>query len=115
MEQNCEQVYLIKTRRFLKTIVDPRPLSYEPPPFPSLYWPFPVDGTQTTYLYDAYSMWRFTFFWTLICVVGVHMAAAGYTCVIQYRNWKVIWVVPIVYVIIGGIEAMIAGNVVGGL
>ena len=43
------------------------------------------------------------------------MAAAGYACVIQYRNWKVIWVVPIVYLIIGGIEALIAGNVVGGL
>lgn len=60
-------------------------------------------------------MWRFTLYWTLICVVGVHMAAAGYACVMQYRNWKIIWVVPVVYLIIGGIEALIAGNVVGGL
>ena len=100
---------------FLRTVVDPKPLSYNPPPFPSLYWPFPVSGTQTAYLYDAHSMWLFTLYWTLICVVGVHMCAAGYACMIQYKNWKVIWVVPIVYVIIGGIEAVIAGNVVGGL
>lgn len=60
-------------------------------------------------------MWLFTLYWTLICVVGVHMAAAGYAVVMQYKNWKIIWVVPIVYLIIGGIEAVIAGNVVGGL
>lgn len=106
---------LISTRRFLKVIVEPKPLSYEVPPFPSLYWPFPVDGTQTAYLYDAPAMWRFTLYWTLIFVVGVHMAAAGYACAMQYHNWKIIWVVPLVYLIIGGIEALIAGNVVGGL
>ena len=60
-------------------------------------------------------MWRFTLYWTLICVVGVHLAAAGYACAMQFRNWKIIWVAPVVYVIIGGIEALIAGNVVGGL
>jgi hypothetical protein len=106
---------LIAHSEFLKTQVDPRPLSYVPPPFPSLYWPFPDSGTQTAYLYDARSMWRFTLYWTLICVVGVHMAAAGYACVMQYRNWKIIWVVPVIYLVIGGIEALIAGNVVGGL
>lgn len=95
--------------------MDTKPLSYTPPPFPSLYWPFPVSGTQVQYLYDAYSMWEFTLYWTLICVVGVHLAAAGYACVIQYRNWKIIWVAPVVYTLIGGIEALIAGNVVGGL
>ncbi len=102
-------------RRFLKSQVDPKPLSYVPPPFPSLYWPFPVGGDQTRYLYDAGSIWRYTLYWTLVCVVGVHLAAAGYACMVQYRNWKIIWVVPIIYLIIGGIEALIAGNVVGGL
>ena len=100
---------------FLKTVVDPRPLAYSPPSFPALYWPFPVSGAQTVYLYDAASMWRFTLFWTLLCVVGVHLVAAGYACAMQYRNWKIIWFVPIIYVLIGGIEALIAGNVVGGL
>jgi len=100
---------------FEKTITYNRPLSYEPPPFPSLYWPFPVDGTQTNYLYDAYSMFRFTLIWTLICVIAVHFVAAGYAVVIQYKNWRIIWVVPIIYGLIGGIEALIAGSVVGGL
>ncbi|KAI6858892.1 hypothetical protein KC343_g15580 [Hortaea werneckii] len=60
-------------------------------------------------------MFKFTLYWTLICVVGVHMVAASYACAIQWKNWKVIWVVPIIYLIIGGIEAVIAGSVVGGV
>ncbi|KAK5714365.1 pre-mRNA cleavage and polyadenylation factor (CPF) complex subunit [Elasticomyces elasticus] len=60
-------------------------------------------------------MWRFTLFWTLICVVGVHMTAAGYAVVMQWRNWKLIWITPVVYLVLGGMEALIAGNVVGGL
>ncbi|KAK5153939.1 pre-mRNA cleavage and polyadenylation factor (CPF) complex subunit [Recurvomyces mirabilis] len=43
------------------------------------------------------------------------MAAAGYAVVMQTKNWKVIWIVPILYLLIGGVEALIAGNVVGGL
>lgn len=60
-------------------------------------------------------MWRFTLYWTLICVVGVHLVAAGYAVAVQYKNWKIIWVVPVMYLVVGGIEALIAGNVVGGL
>lgn len=100
---------------FVKTITYNTPLSYEPPPFPSLYWPFPVGGTQTDYLYDAYSIFRFTLIWTIICVVGVHLVAAFYAMAVQYRNWKLIWLVPIVYALIGGVEAIMAGSVVGGL
>ena len=103
------------SNKFLKAVVDQRPLSYTPPPFPSLYWPFPVSGTQTTYLYDAYSMFKFTLYWTLICVVGVHLIAAGYACAIQWKNWKIIWVVPLIYAVFGGMEAVIAGSVTGGL
>lgn len=60
-------------------------------------------------------MWRFTLYWTYIDIIGVHLVASAYACLIQWRNWKVIWIVPIIYAIIGGIEATIAGNVVGGL
>ncbi|PNS17475.1 hypothetical protein CAC42_7158 [Sphaceloma murrayae] len=105
----------MSTDDFLRIVVNDRPLSYTPPPFPSLYWPFPVDGTQTYYLYDATSMWRFTLLWTIISVTGVHIVAALYACLVQWRNWRVIWVVPIIYTLVGGIEAIIAGNVVGGL
>lgn len=106
---------LLSSNSFLKLKVDPKPLSYENPPFPSLYWPFPVSGAQTTYLYDADPMWRFTLYWTLICVGGTHVIAALYACMIQYRNWKLIWLAPLVFAVVGLVEASIAGNVVGGL
>lgn len=96
-------------------MVDPRPLSYSPPAFPALYWPFPVSGEQTNYLYDAWSMFRFTLLWTLIDVIGIHLVAAGYAMMVQWRNWKFIWITPIVFGIIGGIEALISGAVVGGM
>lgn len=96
-------------------MVDSRPLGYTPPPFPSLYWPFPIAGPQEEYLYDTRSMWRFTLYWTIIIVVGVHLCAAGYACVVQYRNWKVIWLAPVGFMLIGGIEALIAGNITGVL
>jgi hypothetical protein len=103
------------SNEFLKIQVNPQPLSYESPPFPSLYWPFPVSGPQNVYLYDADSMWRFTLYWTLIIVGGVHLIAAAYACAIQWRNWKLIWIAPVFYALIGGIEAVIAGCVTGGL
>lgn len=106
---------LNQSYRFLKFQVQPRPLSYEEPPFPALYWPFPVNGPQCTYLYDAEPMWRFTLYWTLIMVGGVHLVAAAYACAIQFRNWKLIWIAPLVYAVLGTVEALIAGNVVGGL
>ncbi|KAF2214152.1 hypothetical protein CERZMDRAFT_111066 [Cercospora zeae-maydis SCOH1-5] len=101
------------SNKFLKQEVYQRPLSYEPPAFPSLYWPFPVSGPQNVYLYDVDSMWRFTLYWTLICIGGVHMIAAAYACAMQWRNWKLIWVVPLVYAVIGATEAVIAGCVTG--
>lgn len=100
---------------FLRTIVDTPPLSYSVPPFPSLYWPFPVGGTQTLYLYHSHDIWRFTLLWTIIDLVGIHLIAAAFAMAMQWRSWKLIWIIPIVYGAIGGIEALIAGNVVGGL
>ncbi|KAH0394149.1 hypothetical protein KCU89_g11665, partial [Aureobasidium melanogenum] len=41
--------------------------------------------------------------------------AAAFAMAIQWRNWKLIWLVPIVFGFIGAVEAIIAGNVVGGL
>ena len=100
---------------FLKIVVSEAPLSYTPPPFPSLYWPFPIRGTQTNYLFDAYTIWRFTLLWTIISVTGVHLVAAFYAVMMQSKNWKAFLIVPSIYFLIGGIEAVIAGNVVGGL
>ncbi|KAH9827681.1 integral membrane protein, partial [Teratosphaeria destructans] len=115
--------------RWLITIVDRKPQGYVPLQFPALYWPFPVSGTQVRYLYDAHDIWRFTLYWTLISIVGVHMVAAAYAMAMQVHQlrrlrmkgrkvtgtWWVIGAIPVVYLIAGGIEALIAGNVVGGL
>lgn len=60
-------------------------------------------------------MWRFTLLWTIITVIGVHLLAASYAVLIQRKNWKYIWLAPFVFGLVGGIEAVIAGNVVGGL
>jgi len=53
--------------------------------------------------------------WTLVDFGAVHIATSGYAMAVQWKNWKVIWIAPIIYIIIGGIEAVIAGSIVGGL
>lgn len=100
---------------FLKTIIAQAPLSYETPPFPSLYWPFPIGGTQTYYLYNAHDIFRFTLLWTIIAITGTHLVAACYAVMMQWRTSKVIWFVPIIYCLIGGIESVIAGSITGAL
>ena len=93
----------------------PEPANYVVPSFPSLYWPFPITGNQALYLFHAGDVWRFTLYWTLIFYGAVHLATSGYAVVVQWRNWKVIWMAPLVYAIVGGIEAVVAGSAVGGL
>ncbi|KIW02414.1 uncharacterized protein PV09_06232 [Verruconis gallopava] len=94
---------------------NPAPLDYVTPSFPSLYWPFPISGIQANYLYDTTAIWRFTVLWTLLFYAAVHLVAAAYAMVIQRKNWKVIWIVPLVYAVMGGSEAFIAGSITGGL
>ncbi|KAK5160212.1 hypothetical protein LTR04_004766 [Oleoguttula sp. CCFEE 6159] len=100
---------------FFKQVANTAPLDYISPPFPSLYWPFPVQGYQANYLYYARDVWRYTLTWTLIFYGAVHIVASGYAVALQWRNWKIIWVAPVLYAVVGGIEAVIAGSVVGGL
>jgi hypothetical protein len=38
-----------------------------------------------------------------------------YAMMIQWRNWKLIWITPVVFGLVGGVEALIAGSVVGGV
>lgn len=90
-------------------------LDYVTPTFPSLYWPFPIRGGQASYLYNTTDIWRFTILWTLLFYAAVHLAVAGYAVLIQWRNWKVIWMVPLVYALIGGSVAFVAGSITGGL
>ncbi|KAK5002504.1 hypothetical protein BJ546DRAFT_1057592 [Cryomyces antarcticus] len=63
---------------FFKQVANTAPLDYISPPFPSLYWPFPVQGYQANYLYYARDVWRYTLTWTLIFYGAVHIVASGY-------------------------------------
>ena len=58
-------------------------------------------------------IWRFTVLWTLIVYGCVHLAASVYAAVVQRKNWKYIWMVSMAYIIIAGIEAVLAGSIVG--
>ncbi|KAL2000987.1 hypothetical protein VTN02DRAFT_2365 [Thermoascus thermophilus] len=92
------------------------PADYHVPPFPSLYDPVRArtsgDG-EAYYLYYTSDIWRFTLYWTLILFGGVHLAAAACAVVMQWRNWRVVWPTPLVFGVVGGLEALLAGSVVG--
>lgn len=107
--------YAVTSCSFVQRLSSIAPLDYVTPPFPGLYWPFPVRGTQANYLYHPEDIWRFTLLWTIILFEAVHMATSGHAVIMQWRSWKIVWVIPVLYAVVGGIEAVIAGSVVGGL
>ncbi len=113
--------------------------NYKTPPFPSLYWLIgPSDVVHPSYLYHEKDIWRFTLFWTLIIYEAAHLLVATYAVIIVWwggrndflttgkgkdekaaggvgrrKKLKVLWMVPIVYGVVAGIEALLAGSVVG--
>lgn len=63
-------------------------------------------------------MWKFTLFWTLILYGLFHLSAVGVAVLMQgggkrFSSWKYLWLVPLVYALIAGFEALIAGTLVG--
>lgn len=113
--QNCHATRANFFPSLIDRLSNQAPFDYIPPHFPGLYWPFPVHGEQARYLYSAKEVWRFTLLWTLIFYAAVHLAVSAFAVAVQWKNWKIIWIVPVIYIIIGGIEAVIAGSAVGGL
>ena len=119
----------------------PVPENYKTPSFPSLYWLVgPASLVQPRFLYHVRDIWRFTLFWTIIIFEAVHLLAGTYAVVIVWwagrnrlhdgkenmdertskrgdekslKQIKVLWVVPIVYGVVAGVEAVLAGSVVG--
>jgi hypothetical protein len=87
------------------------PPGYRTPPFPSLYWP--VRAPSAYYLYDETDIWRFTLLWTLIVYGAVFLAASAYAVFMQRKNWKIAWIIPILFIFVGGVEAMLAGSITG--
>jgi hypothetical protein len=89
------------------------PLDYTAPSFPSLHIPVIGVVESDKYLYEIQDIWRFTLYWTLILYGGAHVAVALWAVVVQWRNWRMLWMVPIVYGFVAGMEALLAGSVVG--
>ena len=90
------------------------PPDYKTPPFPSLRWP-PTDFTWS--LYNLQDIWRFTLFWTIIIYTAFHLGAAVVALVMQggrsKSNWKYLWMVPLFYLVVAVVEAILAGTLVG--
>lgn len=91
------------------------PINYVTPAFPSLYDPFPGRSNVAYYLYHTRDIWRFTLYWTLIFYICCYMTVAACALVMQGRNWKICLAVPVVYAVTGGLEAVLAGSIVGGV
>ncbi|RYO88827.1 hypothetical protein DL766_010158 [Monosporascus sp. MC13-8B] len=90
------------------------PASYRNPRFPLLYWP---PQEKNSAIYSLWDSWRFTTTWTLILYVLFHLSAAAVALFMQIgkkrSTWKYVWAVPVIYVLVGGIEAVFAGSIVG--
>ncbi|EEH37107.1 integral membrane protein [Paracoccidioides lutzii Pb01] len=89
------------------------PLNYQTPPFPSLYISAGLYHQGAKYLYYTGDIWRFTLFWTLLFYIGIHLSTSLCAAVMQWRNWKLIWAAPLVYILVASLEALLAGSVVG--
>ncbi|PLB33930.1 uncharacterized protein BDW47DRAFT_85397 [Aspergillus candidus] len=89
------------------------PINYQTPAFPSLYDPFPRPNTQAFYLYYTQDIWRFTLYWTLIFYSASHLAVAAFALLMQGRTWRICVAVPLVYIVIAGLEALLAGSIIG--
>jgi len=83
--------------------------------------------------------WRFTLFWTLILLEAAHLLVGTYAVIIvwwggrsdllragkdekrtstdrglgAWKKLKVLWIVLVIYGVVAGLEAVLAGSVVG--
>jgi hypothetical protein len=106
---------LLTLPSFIQRLDSAAPPGYTTPEFPSLYWPLPPGAAQSYYLYNPGDILRFTIYWTLLLVGGIHLIVGLWACIVQWRNWKLIWITPPLFAAIGCIEGLIAGAIVGGL
>ncbi|KZZ95871.1 hypothetical protein AAL_04167 [Moelleriella libera RCEF 2490] len=94
------------------------PLGYETPSFPSLNVQTLQDRTpQRTYtLYHISDVWKFTVIWTLITYTTFHLGAvfvALFNHGLKGSSWRYLWAIPITYLLIAGVEGLLAGSIVG--
>ncbi|KAJ6446628.1 hypothetical protein O9K51_01401 [Purpureocillium lavendulum] len=94
------------------------PDGYRSPRFPSLNVRALTDPTKDHEftLYYIKDVWKFTVTWTLITYALFHLGAVV-VAMLTHRwkksSWTYIWAVPLVYLITAGLEALLAGSVVG--
>lgn len=94
------------------------PPNYKTPPFPSLNVRNLTDQTENKIytLYHVGDVWRFTVIWTLIVYALFHLGAvmiALFTHGSKKKSWKLLWITPIVYLTVAGLEAILSGSIVG--
>ncbi|RSL61264.1 hypothetical protein CEP54_006313 [Fusarium duplospermum] len=94
------------------------PKDYQTPGFPSLNIQTFRDTTHDKQftLYYILDVWRFTLLWTIIIYACFHLAAvliAMFNHGWKKSSWKYLWAVPIVYLVMAGLEAVLAGSIVG--
>lgn len=92
------------------------PVHYVTPKFPALYVVLPLASPlEAKYLYYTSDAVQFTVLWTLILYVGTHLVTALYAVIAQWPNWKLVWAMPLLYGVVAGLEALLAGSIVGAL
>lgn len=94
------------------------PPNYRTPRFPSLTIKQLQDQTpdRNYTLFYITDVWKFTVIWTLITYISFHLGAvlvAFFSHGFNKSSWRFLWVVPILYLLIAGIEAILAGSIVG--
>ena len=96
---------------------NPTPIDYSVPSFPSLYWPYKAKPGVANYLYYSNDVWRFTLLWTLILFASFHAVVAIYAILMQVGKgksaWQYVWIIPLAYAFVAGIEAVLAGSIIG--
>lgn len=94
------------------------PPGYRTPRFPSLNVETIHDSTEDRMytLYYIRDIWVFTLTWTIIVYALFHLAVvliAVATHGWRMSSWKYLWAVPIVYIGMAGLEALLSGSIVG--
>ena len=96
------------------------PDGYQTPRFPSLNVQTVYDTTprRVYTLYYIKDVWRFTVIWTVIIYALFHLAAviiALFTHGRRMSTWKYLWAIPIIYIVIAGLQAVVTGSIVGAV
>lgn len=94
------------------------PKDYKTPRFPSLNVQTLYDTTDNKQftLFYILDVWRFTLLWTLIIYAVFHMGAvlvAMFTHGWKKSSWRYLWAIPVIYLVMAGLEAVMAGSIVG--